>query len=95
MCLHVCLGTADWNGHVSHYIALFLATETDALFMQINMTQKEGLGLYMPSYCVEIYRYTATDTVYIGMDKECHRNWPTCSLEHSWRLSGLVSQIIE
>ena len=51
--MHVCRGTAGCNGHANRRVALFLATETDALFTQINMTRKEeGLGLYISSYSI-------------------------------------------
>ena len=56
MCMHACLGTAGCEGHVTHHDALFLATETDALFTQNNVTQKKkGPGLYI----LHLYIYTS------------------------------------
>lgn len=55
MFMHVCLGTAGCSGHANHGTALFLASETDALFKLINMTQKEEDLNYTYLYIVHIH----------------------------------------
>lgn len=94
-----------WWPREAWYYSIF--GNGDRCLVDTNQHDTEIWGCWTNVYIVclctctlFIYAYIEDDRkmqIYQNIHTVCImcRNWPTCSPEHSWRLSGLVSQIIE